>query len=178
MRLLSRLLILSIVAISLTGCFKKEKQGTLMRIAIYSQNVDGDPVIKAQEGIESYAFWIGKNDEWEVASWEDAINRRITNTLRPAETRTTPDVIGTFDSQEEFQLGLELWSQYVFAVIVDRDNKIYATRKYETPINLPEVFTHLHLYAWRKSSSVNGWNLVNPFPDEKRESLSGGDDEE
>ena len=168
---------MSIVAISLTGCFKKEKQGTLMRIAIYSQNIEKGPIVKAQGGIESYAFWISKDEEWEVASWEDALNQRITNKLRPAETRNTPDAIGTFDSQEEFQLGLELWSNYVFAVVVDRDNKIYATRKYETPINLPEVFTHLHLYAWKKTSSVNGWNFVNPFPDEKREPLSGDDEE-
>ena len=158
------------VAVAFVGCFKDENQGTAMRIAVYSQNVESDPIMKATD-LEAYAFWVEKNDNWEVATWEDALARRITNKDNTSITRSTPDEIALFDPEAEYQIRLELWSLYTFAVVVDKANRIYAYRKYETPMNLPEVLTQLHLYAWRKSGSANGWTTVNPFPDEAREPL-------
>ncbi len=159
-----------VVLTTLTGCFKDENQGTAMCIAVYSQNVNDDPIMKATD-LEAYAFWVEKSDKWEVSSWEDALARRITNVDNPTESRTTPDEIALFDPEAEYQIRLELWSMYTFAVVVDKANKLYAYRSYETPMNLPEVYTQLHMYAWRKSSSANGWSVINPFPDEPREPL-------
>ena len=153
------------------GCFKKEKQGTRMRIALYSQNVESDPITKTSCDIEGYAFYVKKNTKWEVKSWEDALDRCITNIDKPGEVLTTPDVIATYDPEAEYQLTFELWSYYTFIVIVDKTNRIYATRLYETPMNLPCVETYLHLYAHKTGGSANGWTLVNPFPDEVREPL-------
>lgn len=167
----------AVVALTATSCFKKEVRGTVMRIAVYSQNVADDPILPATD-LESYAFTVGKNDNWEVATWQDALDRRITNKERPAETLTTPDYTGTFDAAAEYQVELDIRSEYVFMVVVDRANRLYATRKYETPINLPHVFTQLHLYAWRKSGNANGWAVTNPFPDEPREPLAPVEDEE
>lgn len=167
----------AVVALTATSCFKKEVRGTVMRIAVYSQNVSDDPILPATD-LESYAFTIGKNDNWEVATWQDALDKRITNKDRPAETLTTPDYTGTFDAEAEYQVELDVRSEYVFMVIVDYANRIYATRKYETPINLSHVHTQLHLYAWRKSGNANGWTVINPFPDEQREPLAPVEDEE
>ena len=91
---------------------------------------------------------------------------------------TTPDVMATYDPMAEYQLTFELWGMNAFLVVVDKTNRIYATRYYETPMNLPEVTAQLHLYAWRKSGSANGWTVTNPFPDEKREPLVPTEDEE
>jgi tetratricopeptide (TPR) repeat protein len=88
------------------------------------------------------------------------------------------DVIATYDIEAEYQLTFELWSRYTFIVIVDKTNRIYATRTYETPMNLPETFVHLHLYAWRQSGAANGWDVTNPFPDEVREPLVPAEEEE
>ena len=55
------------VALTATSCFKKEVRGTVMRIAVYSQNVADDPILPATD-LESYAFTVGKNDNWEVVS--------------------------------------------------------------------------------------------------------------
>lgn len=178
MRIVRRILILALVATSLVGCFKDEKRGTLMRIALYSQNREGDPVVKTSGEVEAYAFWTKKGEEWEVTSWEDALAHRITNKQRPAETRNEADVIGSYDSEAEYQVSLELWGENAFLVLVDRTNKLYATRSYETPINLPEVMTHLHIYAHKKSASACGWAITNPFPDEIRESLSPDDEDD
>lgn len=175
MRYFIKIALWAAVAVTFIGCFKDEKQGTAMRIAVYSQNVEDDPIMKATD-LEAYAFWVEKNDNWEVTSWEDALARRITNKDNTSITRSTPDEIGLFDPEAEYQIRLELWSLYTFAVVVDKANRMYAYRKYETPMNLAEVLTQLHLYAWRKSGSANGWTTVNPFPDEKREPLVPKDD--
>ena len=76
-----------------------------------------------------------------------------------------------YASMSEFQVTFELWAHFTFLVIVDKTNKIYATRLYETPMNLPAMETYLHLYAWRKSGAANGWDVTNPFPDVAREPL-------
>ena len=179
MRHLIRIFAAMTVVVAFTGCFKEEKQGTRMRIALYSQNVDKDPIMKTTSDIEGYAFWVEKGSKWEVTTWEDALYKRISNTERPGEVLTTPDVMATYDPMAEYQLTFELWDyDAAFLVVVDKTNRIYATRLYETPMNLPEVTAQLHLYAWRKSGSANGWTVTNPFPDEKREPLVPTEDEE
>lgn len=174
MKHLTKIFILATLLLSLTACFKEENQGTLLKIAVYSQNVSSDPITKTTTEIDSYAFYVPEKSKWEVKSWEDALECRITNTERK-EQLTAPDVIGTFDAEAEYQVELDIWSHTVFMVVVDRTNKIYATRLYDTPMNIPVTYTQLHLYAWRKSGSANGWTVTNPFPDENRESLVEGE---
>lgn len=176
MRYITKILVIIIALTVAVGCFKEEKQGTVMKVAVYTQNTADDAIIKATD-LESYAFYVDKDSKWEVTTWEDALAHRITNKERPAEQLTEPDVIGTFDAEAEYQVRLELWAPTVFAVIVDRANKMYATRLYETPINLPTVDTKLHIYAWKKSGAVNGWDVINPFPDEAREPVNETEDE-
>ena len=170
MKHLTKIFILATLLLSLTACFKEENQGTLFKIAVYSQNVSSDPITKTTTEIDSYAFYVPEKSKWEVKSWEDALECRITNTERN-EQRNNPEVIGTFSAEAEYQVELDLWSESVFMVVVDRTNKIFATRYYDTPMNIPVTYTQLHLYAWRKSGSANGWTVTNPFPDEQRESL-------
>ena len=170
MKHLTKIFILATLLLGLTACFKEENQGTLLKIAVYSQNVSSDPITKTTTEIDSYAFYVPEKSKWEVKSWEDALECRITNTERN-EQRNNPEVIGTFSAEAEYQVELDLWSESVFMVVVDRTNKIFATRYYDTPMNIPVTYTQLHLYAWRKSGSANGWTVTNPFPDEQRESL-------
>lgn len=178
MKYITKILVLLVALTACTGCFKEEKQGTRMRIALYSQNVEEDPILKTTCDIEGYAFWVGKGTNWEVKSWEDALERRATNIDRPSEVLTQPDVVASYDIDAEYQLNFELWTTYTFMVVVDKTNRIYATRFYETPMNLPEVTTQLHLYAWRKTGKSCGWDVTNPFPDEEREPLVPTEEEE
>ena len=175
MKHLTKILTIATLLLSLTACFKEENQGTLLKIAVYSQNVSSDPITKTTTEIDSYAFYVPEKRKWEVSSWEDALECRITNTERK-EQRNAPDIIGTFDAEAEYQVELDMWSESVYMVVVDRTNRIFATRYYDTPINIPVTYTQLHLYAWRKSGSANGWTVTNPFPDEERESLVEGDE--
>lgn len=168
-----RLTIFAIALIALTSCFKDEVQGTLFKIEIFSQNVSDDPITRTQTEILSYAFNVPKGSKWEVSSWEDAQVPCITNTDN-GKRLTTPDVVGTWDANAEYQITLDLKAETVFMVVVDPTNRVYATRLYDTPINWPVTNTQLHLYAWRKSGTATGWTVTNPFPDEERESLVSG----
>lgn len=168
-----RYLIIALIAITAVACFKDEKQGTLMRIAVYSQETADSDIVPATD-LESYAFWVKKGSKWKVSSWEDALAKRVTNTERPAEQLTVPDEIGDFDPEAEYQVTLELWAESTFIVVVDKANRLYATRQYDTPINLPELPIQLHMYAWRKSGTANGWDMINPFYEEENESATSG----
>lgn len=178
MRRLTKIITIIVALAALVSCFQEEKQGTNMRIALYSQNVTTDPIQKTQHDIEAYAFYVDKGTEWEVLTWEDALNHVATNKKDASKVLTQTDVIGSYDPNAEYQLSLGLWSQYTFIVVVDKTTKIYASRFYETPVNIPEVLAQLHLYAHKKSGSANGWNMVNPFPDETREPLVPVEEEE
>lgn len=178
MRRLTQILTLVALVLVTVGCFKDEKQGTRMHIALYSQNVTDDPVLKTTSDIEAYAFWVSKGTKWEVSSWEDALEHRITNVDRPAEQLTEPNEMATYDTEAEYQVCYELWAPHTFLVLVDKTNRIYATRLYDTPINLPDVYTQLHIYAHRNSGNMNGWSVTNPFPDEDREPLVPTEDDD
>lgn len=168
-----RYLAIALIAITAVACFKDEKQGTLMRIAVYSQEKEDSDIVPATD-LESYAFWVKKGSKWKVSSWEDALAKRVTNTDRPAEQLTEPDEIGDFDPEAEYQVTLELWAESTFIVVVDKANRLYAYRQYDTPINLPELPIQLHMYAWRKSGTANGWDMINPFYEEASESATSG----
>ncbi|MBO7315524.1 MAG: hypothetical protein J6U49_07660 [Alistipes sp.] len=168
-----RYLAIALIAITAVACFKDEKQGTLMRIAVYSQETEDSDIVPATD-LESYAFWVKKGSKWKVSSWEDALAKRVTNTDRPAEQLTEPDEIGDFDPEAEYQVTLELWAESTFIVVVDKANRLYAYRQYDTPINLPELPIQLHMYAWRKSGTANGWDMINPFYEEASESATSG----
>ena len=66
------LLAMCVALLSLTGCFKEEKQGTCMLIQLWSQNVAKDPVLPITSDVEGYAFEVKKGSKWEVSSWEDS----------------------------------------------------------------------------------------------------------
>lgn len=174
---LIKVLTLVAIIIGCVSCFKEEKQGTLLKIAMYSKNVESDEPTKTTTQVDSYAFYVKEGSKWEVSTWEDALNHRITNKDYPSEQLSAPDVIGSFDPAKEYQIELGLWSEHAFIVVVDLKNKVYATRLYETPMNLPETPIQLHLYAHKKSGQANGWDTVNPFPDEEREPLTPTEDE-
>lgn len=172
MKYITRILVAIIALVIVVGCFKEERQGTRLLVELWSKNVESEEATKTVSEIEGYAFYIKKGSTWDVKTWEDALNRCITNTDNPSEQLTTPDVIADYDIMSEYQLSYELWgAEQTFLVVVDKTNRVYATRSYETPMNLPVTYTQLHLYAHKKSGQANGWNMINPFPDEARDPL-------
>ena len=160
MRYLTNILAFAVVALMMSSCFKDEVQGTLFKIHVTSQESSDAELEDCTTELRAYAFYTKKGEKWEVKSWEDALAMKITNKDRATQTRTNPDVIGTWSATDEYQITLDLRAKYTTLVVVDVENKIYAYRDYETPMNLSETTTELHLYAWRKSGSANGWTVA------------------
>lgn len=82
-------LLLLIVAVAAVGCFKKVTTDTTVVVKGYVQEESGGPLLPA-EGMEVYAYYPG-DENWDILSYEDALNRIITNKTT-GEQRTTPDV--------------------------------------------------------------------------------------
>ncbi len=163
MKQITKILILLITTALCAGCFKKEVQGTMLKVSVYSKNTSDEEPHHTTSELMAYAFYTKKGEKWRVESWEDALAMKITNADNPSEVRTDPDVIATWDADAEYQLALDLRAKYTAIVIVDVENKLFAYRDYETPMNYPETPIVLHLYKSVKSGSANGWTTVNPF---------------
>lgn len=169
MRHITKILTLFAVTLACEGCFKKEVQGTMLKIAVYSKNTTEEDPQHTSTELMAYAFYVEKGEKWKVETWEDALAMKITNVDNPSEVLTKPDVIATWNAEEEYQLCLDLKAKYTSLVVVDVENRMFAYRDYETPINLPETPIQLHLYAALKSGSANGWTTVNPFYEENKQ---------
>lgn len=167
--IISLFAVAAFAAATLTGCFKKESYDTIYRIAVYSQNVSGETLTRATD-LEAYAFYVDTT-LWYIASWEDALAHVITDKEDHSRKLTQPDVVGTFDAEADFQVALPLTREMSMLVVIDKANSMYAYRKYLSPINIEEILTQLHIYAWKPTYSANGWRIVNPFPDQTRPPL-------
>ena len=153
---------LAVVALALVGCFKDVVKYTSYNTAVYSQTEDNSPITIAQN-IEAYAYYVDTTD-WRIASYEDAVARRITSKLS-GKTLDEPDVVGTYDAESAFPSSLLLEQPTSMLVIVNHDLQMYAYRKYILPVNLAKVDTKLYMQRWRKSGTTSGWMVVNPFFD-------------
>jgi protease II len=69
--------LLLVAALGLHGCFKSTVGYTYFNLAVYDQ-MESEDQFKPSTDIDTYAFWVDTTD-WYIASWEDAVSRRITN---------------------------------------------------------------------------------------------------
>ncbi len=160
------------ILLPLVGCFKSVVTYTRFDIAVYTQATADDDYVRARD-LDTYAYYVD-TVEWRIASYDDAVEGRITNKLT-GRTLETPDVWGAFNSSQEFQCSLVLTESPAMIVAVDPVAKRYAYRSYELPVNLPRVDTKLYMAAWRPTHTSSGWVVVNRFhvpeiPDDAEES--------
>lgn len=144
----------------LAGCFKSVVTYTRFNIAVYTQAAADGDFVRARN-LDTYAYYVDTT-EWRIASYDDAVEGRITNKLT-GEMRETPDVWGSFNSSSEYQCSLVLTEPLSMIVAVDTGLKRYAYRSYELPVNLPAVDTKLYMAAWRPTHTSSGWVVVNRF---------------
>ena len=150
----------AVVAVAATGCFKSVVAYTRYTMAIYNQTEESGAYSRARE-IESYAFYVDTT-EWRVASYEDALNRTITNKTT-GEQLSVPDVLGEFNSSKEYSMSMVLQQEISMIVVVNPELKLYAYRSYELPVNLESVLTKLYMCSWRRTYTSSGWVVVNQF---------------
>lgn len=152
--------VVSVAAMLAAGCFKSVVTYTDYTMAIYNQTSETGPYSRARD-IDSYVYYVDTTD-WRVASYEDAVNRIITN-KQTGEQRNVPDVLGAFNSSKEYSMSVQLKQELSMIVVVNPELKLYAYRSYELPVNLDMVTTKLYMCSWRRTYASSGWIVVNNF---------------
>ncbi len=184
-RLLTTILLCT--ALLCGGCFKKVTTDTTAVIKTSLQEKDKGEYLPLA-GVDVYAYY-NCTEQWTVASYDDAVARRITDTAS-GEVRTEPDAVGV--PYTKYGTGnytsVELRGAVAMVVVVDPTSKMYA-RMYKamTAENLPETFLTLIFHAWKSEAYTEGkkegfkWYVsapaepYNPVPEEG-ETPEDGDD--
>ena len=163
-----RLAILCAVATLAVSCFKSVTKDTNLIIKTLIQETSGGANTLATDTY-AYACYTG-TDKWMVASYEDAVNRVITDSLG-VEKITVPDVEGVPFSREGDSapyLSLPLNDSPALVVLVYPQAKMYATMfKYLNVENLHQTYMTLLLHTWKDSPYTEGnankggvWNII------------------
>lgn len=163
-----KIAILVVAATLFAGCFKSVTTDTNLIIKTLIQEKSGGDNI-ATADVFAYACYT-KTDKWMVTSYEDAVNKIITDSLG-VEKITVPDVEGVPFSREGDSapyISLPLNESPALVVLVYPQAKMYATLfKYLNVDNLHQTYMTLLLHTWKDSPYTEGnankggvWNII------------------
>ena len=166
------MIVAALAALICTGCFKKVTTNTDLIIKTLIQEKSGGANI-ATDNVIAYACYT-KTDKWMVASYEDALNRIVTDSLG-IEKITVPDVEAVpfvREGDENPYLSLPLDQSPALVVLVCPEVRMYATLfKYLNLENMHQTYMTLLLHAWKTTPYTEGsttkggvWNIVPPAP--------------
>ena len=167
-----KIAILVVAATLFAGCFKSVTTDTNLIIKTLIQEKSGGDNI-ATADVFAYACYT-KTDKWMVASYEDAVNRVITDSLG-IEKITVPDVEAVPFTREDDTapyLSLPLNDSPALVVLVYPQARMYATLfKYLNVENLHQTYMTLLLHTWKDSPYTEGnankggvWNIIPSAP--------------
>ena len=167
-----KLAIIAAAVIIACSCFKKTTTDTNLIIKTLIQEKSGGENVLATDTY-AYAYYPG-SDKWMVASYDDAVNRIVTDSLG-VEKLTVPDVEAVPFEREgdtNYYLSLPLNSSPALVVLVAPSVRMYATLfKYLNVDNLHQTYMTLLLHSWKKDAYTEGaatkggiWNIVPPAP--------------
>ena len=161
------------LALGLTGCFEKVTTRTNLLIKVLVQETSGGEN-RLEEDVKAYAYYT-KTDDWYVASYDDALNGIITDSLG-VERRTLPDVEGVPFNKETLTAtytSLPLTESPAMVVVVSPATRMYAyTFKPLNAENLSETYITLVFHTWQKKTYTEGsaskgglWRIFPPAPE-------------
>ena len=170
MKMRYKVIIAILAAMVMVGCFKEVTKDTNLIIKTLVQSKSGTDNI-ATSNAYAYACYTS-TDKWMVASYEDAVNRIVTDSLG-IEKITVPDVESVpfvREGDDNPYISLPLNNSPAFVVLVCPEVRMYATIfKYLNVDNLHETYMTLLLHAWKTTPYTEGsatkggvWNIVPP----------------
>lgn len=156
------------------GCFKETTTDTELIVKTLIEAKSGGDDLPASEVI-AYACYTG-TDKWMVASYEDALNRIVTDSLGVNKI-TVPDVEGVPYLREEDSgnyTSLALNQSPALVVVVCPEVRMYATLfKYLNVVNLHQTYMTLLLHPWKTTPYTEGsdkkggvWHIQPPVPEQ------------
>jgi hypothetical protein len=168
-KFLRNIAVVVVALLALTGCFKEVTTDTTLRIKVLSEAVSGGVRMPA-EGCYAYIYYTDE-ENWTVASYEDAANMVITN-LETGEQRCEPDAESEIFTSEEFSNSyLSLFQDRAPALVVvvypAAEMYAYIYRKAEAE-NLYYTYLTLIFHEWKTGTYYEGskegykWTVVAP----------------
>jgi hypothetical protein len=157
-----------LASLLLGGCFKVTTNTTVVVKPLVQQESGGETV--AAEGVDVYAYYT-TDEGWDIASYEDAVNRIITNKAS-GEQRTTPDIFGepyAIEGSENCYTAMLQTSSPAMVVVVYPEAKMYGYMfHYLDAENLPNTFLTLIFRPWQTAPYTEGqserrrWHIFPP----------------
>ncbi|MBQ5635705.1 MAG: hypothetical protein IIV10_05285 [Alistipes sp.] len=157
MKFYTKIVLVALAAIMLGSCFKKVTTDTMLIVKTLIETTSGEDDVAAKEVI-AYAYYTG-SDDWTVASYEDAVQGIITDSLG-VERRTTPDVIASpfeRESSTNSYVAMPLNQSPAMVVVVVPEVKMYAyTFRTLEAENLSQTYITLIFHSWKTKEYTEG----------------------
>ncbi len=178
---MKRILAIIVVALGLTGCFKKVGYDT--SIVLYPKvQAESNGEFAVAKGVTAYAYYVASED-WKVTSYEDAVAKVITNE-KSGVTKNEPAVESKpFAAEDEEpdalgRLKLKTTKQHVMLVALYPAAEMWAYRHYEAGENLPTTTMKFHFRPWKTGEYTDSGWIFNrkPQPEIPEEDESGNGD--
>lgn len=133
-----------------------------------------DPYVQAAEGgeqtriskLEVYAY-AADTTAWYIATYDDAVNGKITSKTDPEDTRTIPSFQGYADG-DTGRYKMSVSSGQLMVVVADRSDQMYAYTQQSVDLETAESVTFPTLVfqpwqtLWIDKTDTGGWTIVNP----------------
>lgn len=160
---MKRLLLIIVVALGVTGCFKKVGFDTTIILYPKVQEISNGEFAVAN-GVTAYAYYVAGED-WKVASYEDAVAKIITNektaaTKSEPAAEAVPYAADDEPADTEGRLKIKTNKQHVMLVAIYPAMEMWAYRHYEVGENLPTTTMKFHFRPWKTGEYVDsGWTF-------------------
>lgn len=160
---MKRLLLIIVLALGVTGCFKKVGFDTTIILYPKVQEVSNGEFAVAN-GVTAYAYYVAGED-WKVASYEDAVAKIITNektaaTKSEPAAEAVPYAADDEPADAEGRLKIKTNKQHVMLVAIYPAMEMWAYRHYEVGENLPTTTMKFHFRPWKTGEYVDsGWTF-------------------
>lgn len=156
------LLLLSAVAL-LAGCFTKVKHETFLVLIPWAKDGTTNPAVRMGGGVMAYAF-AADTAQWDVLSYEDALNGIITSrTTGETMQATAKGASYAFDGA--FSLAMELEGSCFLILAVDLQHRLYGFARQDIGADVPETYVNVTFYPEDvgKSYMRGKWYMRNDF---------------
>ncbi len=149
--------IFSVAIVVMSSCFKSKTTDTLLVLKVLLEEKSGSEKVLTDD-VKVYGYEV-ENDDWYIASYDDALNGIITDSLA-TQKLTLPDLTGEkFEKEGLTQLytAIPLTSSPTMVVVVCPSAKMFAySFRTLDVVNMAETYITLLLHQWKSAPYTEG----------------------
>lgn len=181
-RYAARVAIVLAAIATMSGCFKSKTTDTLLVLKVLVEEKSGEDKILAED-VQVYGYEL-ENDDWYIASYDDALNGIITDSLA-TQKLTVPDLRGEKFEKEgltQYYTAIPLTTSPTMVVVVCPSAKMFAySFRTLDVINMTETYITLLLHKWKSAYYTEGTDTKGGMwyifpPEEEEDNTNTGSD--